>query len=56
MRWCGTLTKKGSFYIPDPEKPKMAFKGSSWLVICVETRPEFADLTLEDIYSEAIKN
>ena len=41
-------------YISDPENPKMAFKGSSWL-FAKRLRPEFADLSLEDIYSEAIK-
>ena len=42
-------------YISDPENPKMAFKGSSWL-FAKRLRPEFADLSLEDIYLEAIKS
>lgn len=42
-------------YISDPENPKMAFKGSSWL-FAKRLRPEFADLSLEDIYLEVIKS
>lgn len=42
-------------YIPDPEMPKMAFKGENWL-FAKRLKPEFANISLEDIYLELINN
>ncbi len=38
-------------YLPDPENPKMAFKGSRWN-FAKKLKKEFRDQSLEDIYIE----
>ena len=38
-------------YIPDPEEPSMAFKGSSWQ-FAKRLKPEYDILSLRDIYEE----
>lgn len=42
-------------YLPDPENPKMAFKGSRWN-FAKKLKKEFADQSLEDIYVEMTQN
>ena len=42
-------------YVPDPEEPRMAFKGSRWQ-FAKRLKPEYEDfLTLRDIYEEFLE-
>lgn len=43
-------------YVPDPEEPRMAFKGSAWQ-FAKRLKPEFDEfLTLRDIYNEYLES
>ena len=43
-------------YLPDPEKPRIAFKGSSWQ-FAKRLKPEYEDyITLSDVYYEYLQS
>ena len=43
-------------YIPDPDEPRMAFKGSSWQ-FAKRLKPEYEDyITLRDVYDDIMNN
>ena len=47
-----SINERLLFYIPDPEEPRMAFKGSAWQT-AKRLKPEYKyDLALRDIYCE----